>query len=246
MKGVSAVVIIPTYNERDNIAKLVRALLMHDGVGVMVVDDASPDGTGVVVDELVREFPERVDVLHRTSQSRLRTILRRRHQARPDDAGGVHLPDGCGFLARPWCRPFARRRSPERGRRDRFPIRARRWRSQLAAAPPHTEPICKPIRAHDYPIRRARLHQWLPLLAARGACGAAASIGSSRTATPSSSKCSMSQRNEAAASSEVPITFVERREGQSKMSLQRHRRIGCDAVATDRDEGFLARFRAMV
>ncbi len=67
MKGVSAVVIIPTYNERDNIVKLVRALLMHDGVGVMVVDDASPDGTGVVVDELVREFPQRVDVLHRTA-----------------------------------------------------------------------------------------------------------------------------------------------------------------------------------
>ena len=67
MKGVSAVVIIPTCNERDNIAKLVRALLMHDGVGVMVVDDASPDGTGVVVDELVREFPQRVDVLHRTA-----------------------------------------------------------------------------------------------------------------------------------------------------------------------------------
>lgn len=67
MKGVSAVVIIPTYNECENIAKLVRALLMHDGVGVMVVDDASPDGTGVVVDELVREFPQRVDVLHRTA-----------------------------------------------------------------------------------------------------------------------------------------------------------------------------------
>jgi dolichol-phosphate mannosyltransferase len=67
VKGVSAVVIIPTYNESDNIAKLVRALLMHDGVGVMVVDDASPDGTGAVVDELVREFPQRVDVLHRTA-----------------------------------------------------------------------------------------------------------------------------------------------------------------------------------
>jgi dolichol-phosphate mannosyltransferase len=67
VKGVSAVVIIPTYNECDNIAKLVRALLMHDGVGVMVVDDASPDGTGAVVDQLVREFPQRVDVLHRTA-----------------------------------------------------------------------------------------------------------------------------------------------------------------------------------
>jgi len=67
VKGVSAVVIIPTYNERDNITPLVRALLRHDGIGVMVVDDASPDGTGAAADALAAEFPDRVDVLHRTA-----------------------------------------------------------------------------------------------------------------------------------------------------------------------------------
>ena len=65
MTGVSAVVIIPTYNESDNIPKLVRSLLQHDGVGVMVVDDNSPDGTGAAADELAREFPDRVEVIHR-------------------------------------------------------------------------------------------------------------------------------------------------------------------------------------
>jgi dolichol-phosphate mannosyltransferase len=67
VKGLSAVVIIPTYNERENIAKLVRSLLQHEGVGVLVVDDQSPDGTGAVADEIAREHPDRVEVMHRTS-----------------------------------------------------------------------------------------------------------------------------------------------------------------------------------
>jgi dolichol-phosphate mannosyltransferase len=68
VKGVRTLEIVPTYNECENISKLIRALLEHDGVGVMVVDDASPDGTGAVADQLAREFPQRVDVLHRTGK----------------------------------------------------------------------------------------------------------------------------------------------------------------------------------
>ena len=59
-------VIIPTYNERDNIAPLVERLLEHDGVTVLVVDDASPDGTGAVADAAAAQHPGRVEVLHRT------------------------------------------------------------------------------------------------------------------------------------------------------------------------------------
>lgn len=58
-------VIIPTYNERDNLPVLVRQVLAHESYRVMVVDDQSPDGTGAVADDLAREFPGRVDVLHR-------------------------------------------------------------------------------------------------------------------------------------------------------------------------------------
>ena len=39
-------VIIPTYNERENLPVLVRQVLAHEGFRVMVVDDQSPDGTG--------------------------------------------------------------------------------------------------------------------------------------------------------------------------------------------------------
>lgn len=59
-------VIIPTFNERENLPVLVRAVLEHANFRVMVVDDQSPDGTGQVADELASEFPGRVSVLHRT------------------------------------------------------------------------------------------------------------------------------------------------------------------------------------
>lgn len=64
---MTALVIIPTYNERDNVPALVEALLRHAGVRVLVVDDDSPDGTGAVADDLARQNPDRVSVVHRTS-----------------------------------------------------------------------------------------------------------------------------------------------------------------------------------
>jgi dolichol-phosphate mannosyltransferase len=68
MTGVRSLVVIPTYNERDNIDALVRQILQHPGVSVMVVDDQSPDGTGAVADALTAEFPGRVEVIHRTGR----------------------------------------------------------------------------------------------------------------------------------------------------------------------------------
>jgi dolichol-phosphate mannosyltransferase len=65
---MNALVVIPTYNERENLPGLVRAVLARDGFRVMVVDDASPDGTGAIADDLAKEFPGRVDVLHRTGK----------------------------------------------------------------------------------------------------------------------------------------------------------------------------------
>jgi dolichol-phosphate mannosyltransferase len=59
-------VVIPTYNERDNLPEIVPRILEQDeGLDILVVDDASPDGTGQVAEELGDRFPGRVHVLHR-------------------------------------------------------------------------------------------------------------------------------------------------------------------------------------
>ena len=62
---MSAIVIVPTYNERDNLAELTERLLrLGLALDVVFVDDASPDGTGKVADELAQSFPQ-VSVIHR-------------------------------------------------------------------------------------------------------------------------------------------------------------------------------------
>ena len=65
-----AVVCLPTYDERDNIEPLVRALgevLDTSRDRVLVIDDGSPDGTGEIADRLAAEL-EWLDVLHRTAK----------------------------------------------------------------------------------------------------------------------------------------------------------------------------------
>jgi dolichol-phosphate mannosyltransferase len=64
-----ATVCLPTYNERENLEAMLRALEPH-GVHVLVVDDNSPDGTGELADRLARELPF-VSVLHRSRKEGL-------------------------------------------------------------------------------------------------------------------------------------------------------------------------------
>ncbi|PYR55215.1 MAG: polyprenol monophosphomannose synthase, partial [Acidobacteria bacterium] len=68
MTAPQALVIVPTYNERENLPALIDELLRHPNVRVMVVDDQSPDGTGQVADDLARTQRERVEVMHRTGR----------------------------------------------------------------------------------------------------------------------------------------------------------------------------------
>ena len=64
-------IIIPTYNERENLRPLVDAVFGQvPAVDLLVVDDGSPDGTGEVADELATEDP-RINVLHRTEKEGL-------------------------------------------------------------------------------------------------------------------------------------------------------------------------------
>ena len=68
-----ALVIVPTYNERFNIARLIPAILAQDpSLEVLVVDDASPDGTGDVVDGIAANN-NRVNIIHRSGKLGLGT-----------------------------------------------------------------------------------------------------------------------------------------------------------------------------
>ena len=66
-----AIVLIPTYNEKDNLGQLVPALFAAaPDVDVLVIDDNSPDGTGALADDLAAKEP-RVSVLHRPGKQGL-------------------------------------------------------------------------------------------------------------------------------------------------------------------------------
>jgi dolichol-phosphate mannosyltransferase len=58
-------VIIPTYNERESLPQLIRQLMEISNVRVLVVDDGSPDGTGEIADSLSTTFAGRLEVMHR-------------------------------------------------------------------------------------------------------------------------------------------------------------------------------------
>jgi len=59
-------VVVPTYNERENLPDLIRAVTVL-GYNVLIVDDASPDGTGDIADRLSRD-DHRISVIHRTAK----------------------------------------------------------------------------------------------------------------------------------------------------------------------------------
>ena len=68
-----ALVIVPTYNERENIRAIIDAALSKDPrIDMLIVDDGSPDGTGAIVDEIAGANP-RVHALHRAGKMGLGT-----------------------------------------------------------------------------------------------------------------------------------------------------------------------------
>jgi len=101
-------VIIPTYNERDNLLTIVsRVNDATPDVHVLIVDDGSPDGTGELADELAFDDPDRVHVMHRTSKDGLGAAylagfawgLNRQYSVLVEmDADGSHAPEELHLL----------------------------------------------------------------------------------------------------------------------------------------------------
>lgn len=74
MSHPSTIVIVPTYNEADNIDELIsRLLALPVDLGVLVVDDNSPDGTGILVEVWKESDPDRVFAVHRSGKLGLGT-----------------------------------------------------------------------------------------------------------------------------------------------------------------------------
>jgi dolichol-phosphate mannosyltransferase len=109
---MNATVVIATYNERDNLGALVSAVLEHPGYRVVVVDDDSPDGTGTLADELAAMTGNRVSVIHRTGARGLgRSLVAGLRRALESDADLIfqmdadfshdpkYLPDMAGAAA---------------------------------------------------------------------------------------------------------------------------------------------------
>jgi len=72
----SSLVVIPTYNEAENLMALVEMVLAQGDFDVLIVDDRSPDGTGELAETLTQRFPHRVAVLHRAGKQGLGTAYR--------------------------------------------------------------------------------------------------------------------------------------------------------------------------
>jgi len=73
--GPKTVIVIPTYNEADNLPAIVAELFAQpvQNLDILIVDDASPDGTGQVADELATRYAGRMEVIHRSGKLGLGT-----------------------------------------------------------------------------------------------------------------------------------------------------------------------------
>lgn len=107
--GTGALVVIPTYNERDNLPGIIGRLNESlPGIHVLVVDDSSPDGTGQLADRLAADDTDaRMHVLHRTAKDGLGKAylagfewgLARTYVVIIEmDADGSHAPEQLGSL----------------------------------------------------------------------------------------------------------------------------------------------------
>ncbi|MFT3871823.1 MAG: polyprenol monophosphomannose synthase [Nocardioides sp.] len=101
------VMVVPTYNEADNLAWIVgRLRVARPEVDVLVVDDSSPDGTGVIADQLAGEDPQ-VSVVHRSEKGGLGAAYRHGFEVAMErgydvigemDADGSHQPEQLGRM----------------------------------------------------------------------------------------------------------------------------------------------------
>lgn len=212
-----ALVILPTYNEASNLPSIVEAVLgLGDAYHVLVIDDNSPDGTGRIADALAQQHRQRMQVMHRSTKLGLGTAyiegfryaLRQGYDyAFEMDADGSHSPLDLPRLlqaARSADLALGSRYMPGGGIKDWPPHRLLLSRmgalySRLLLGLPVTDPT------GGFKCFRAQALQALDLNAIRSN-GYAFQI-----------EVTYRLYRKGYRIAEVPITFVERRAGKSKL-----------------------------
>ncbi len=97
-------IVLPTYNEAQNLPPMMRALLalpLRERLRVLIVDDNSPDGTGRIADELARQYPGTVAVLHRRHKEGLGPAYVAGFTQALADGADLILQMDCDFSHRP-------------------------------------------------------------------------------------------------------------------------------------------------
>lgn len=215
-------VVIPTYNEAENLPKLVSALLALplDTLSLLIVDDNSPDGSGQIAEDLAAQHPGRMAVLHRPGKQGLGTAylsgfrwaLEAGAQAIGQmDADFSHAPEKVAELAQALqsCDIAVGSRYVPGGSLDeRWPL----WRKGLSAFGNfYARTILRlPLRdiTGGFRIWKSSVLQSMPLQRIRSN-GYAFQVETAYVAH----RLGYTFR-------EVPIYFADRRWGQSKMSLR--------------------------
>lgn len=213
-----ATVCLPTYNERDNLEPMIRALedvLPPDG-RVLVIDDGSPDGTGQVADELAAALPW-LDVLHRAEKQGLGRAYVAGFRRAIDDGADLVVEMDCDFSHDPEDVPrliaaveagadlaIGSRYVAGGGVRNWSPLR----RAISRGASLYTRALLMPVRdpTGGFKCFRREVLERIGLDELHGA-GYVFQIETTYRALQRGFRVE-----------EVPITFSERRAGRSKMS----------------------------
>lgn len=95
MQTSDSIVIIPTYNEKENIENIIRAVFgLEKCFHILIVEDNSPDGTADIVRKLQAEFPERLFMIERKRKIRLGHSVYCRFQMGYSTSIRLYIRDG--------------------------------------------------------------------------------------------------------------------------------------------------------
>jgi dolichol-phosphate mannosyltransferase len=216
---MDTVVLVPTYNERENLAALVPRILALTGFRILVLDDASPDGTGELASRLSRQYEGRVHVIHRPRKEGLGRAyvdgMRQALEQSPDlvcqmDADGSHDVDDLPRLVA--------------AARDCDLVIGSRYVTggALVNWPWHRLALSRTANAYLRTMMRMGVHDctagmrcWKPATLARLSIDTLSSTGYAFQVETLYRTLALGCRVR-----EVPITFTERQHGSSKMNAR--------------------------